>query len=54
MNKEEKKAISMLAIFISNHKFYNIKHTDGLEDNIEILLNLIEKTGFHLKILSLL
>ena len=29
--------------FITEHKFYNIKHSDNLEDNIEIVLNLIEK-----------
>lgn len=40
---EEKKAIKMLDKFITEHKFYNIKHSDNLEDNIEIVLNLIEK-----------
>ena len=43
MNKEEKKAIKMLDKFITEHKFYNIKHSDNLEDNIEIVLNLIKK-----------
>ena len=43
MNEEEKKAIQMLNKFITEHKFYNIKHSDNLEDNIEIVLNLIEK-----------
>ena len=43
MNEEEKKAIQMLDKFITEHKFYNIKHSDNLEDNIEIILNLIEK-----------
>ena len=43
MNEEEKKAIQMLDKFITEHKFYNIKHSDNLEDNIEIVLNLIEK-----------
>ena len=43
MNEEEKKAIEMLDKFITEHKFYNIKHSDNLEDNIEIVLNLIEK-----------
>jgi hypothetical protein len=43
MSEEVKKAINMLEIFISNHKFYNIKHSDGLEDNIEIILELIRK-----------
>lgn len=43
MNEEEKKATKMLDKFITEHKFYNIKHSDNLEDNIEIVLNLIEK-----------
>lgn len=43
MNEEEKKAIKMLDKFTTEHKFYNIKHSDNLEDNIEIVLNLIEK-----------
>ena len=43
MNEEEKKAIQMMDKFITEHKFYNIKHSDNLEDNIEIVLNLIEK-----------
>ena len=43
MNEEEKKVIKMLDKFITEHKFYNIKHSDNLEDNIEIVLNLIEK-----------
>ena len=43
MNEEEKKVIKMLDKFTTEHKFYNIKHTDNLEDNIEIVLNLIEK-----------
>ena len=43
MNEEEKKATKMLDKFITEHKFYNIKHSDNLEDNIETVLNLIEK-----------
>ena len=43
MNEEEKKATKMLDKFITEHKFYNIKHSDNLEDNMEIVLNLIEK-----------
>ena len=43
MNEEEKKATKMLDKFITEHKFYNIKHNDNLEDNIEIVLNLLEK-----------
>ena len=43
MNEEEKKAIKMLDKFTTEHKFYNIKHSDNLEDNIEIVLKLIEK-----------
>lgn len=42
MSEEEKEAIYMLETFIINHKFYNIKQSDGLEDNIKITLNLIE------------
>ena len=41
---EEKKAIKMLDKFITEHKFYNIKHSNNLEDNIEIVLNLLEKS----------
>ena len=43
MNEEEKKAIEMLDKFITEHKFYNIKQSDNLEDNIKIILNFIEK-----------
>lgn len=43
MNEEEKKVIKMLDKFTTEHKLYNIKQSDGLEDNIEIVLNLIEK-----------
>ena len=43
MNEEEKKAIEMLDKFITEHKLYNIKQSDGLEDNIKIVLYLIEK-----------
>lgn len=43
MNEKEKKATKMLDKFITEHKFYNIKHSDNLEDNIEIVLNLVEK-----------
>lgn len=43
MNEEEKKVIKMLDKFTTEHKFYNIKHSDNLEDNIEIVLKLIEK-----------
>ena len=50
MNKEEKKAIKMLDKFITEHKFYNIKHSDNLEDNIEIVLNLIDKLQRQIKI----
>ena len=42
-SKEEKEAIKMLDKFITEHKLYNIKQSDGLEDNIKIVLNLIEK-----------
>lgn len=43
MNEEEKKVIKMLDKFTTEHKFYNIKHSDNLEDNIEIVLKLIVK-----------
>jgi hypothetical protein len=43
MSEEEKKAIEMLDKFITEHKLYNIKQSDGLEDNIKKVLNLIEK-----------
>lgn len=43
MKEEEKKVIKMLDKFTTEHKFYNIKHSDNLEDNIEIVLKLIEK-----------
>ena len=43
MNEEEKKVIKMLDKFTTEYKFYNIKHSDNLEDNIEIVLKLIEK-----------
>ena len=43
MSEEEKKAIEMLDKFITEHKLYNIKQSDGLEDNIKIVLNLIEE-----------
>ena len=43
MNEEEKKAIEMLDKFITEHKLYNIKQSDGLEDNLKIVLYLIEK-----------
>lgn len=36
-------AIEMLDKFITEHKFYNIKQSDGLEDNIEKVLNELEK-----------
>lgn len=43
MSEDEKKAIKILNKFITEHKLYNIKQSDNLEDNIEIVLNLIEK-----------
>lgn len=43
ISKEQKEAIEMLDKFITEHKLYNIKQSDGLEDNIKIVLNLIEK-----------
>ena len=43
MTEEEKKAIEMLEEFITEHKLYNIQHSNGLEKNIELVLNLIEK-----------
>lgn len=43
ISKEQKEAIEMLDKFITEHKLYNIKQSDGLEDNIKIVLYLIEK-----------
>ena len=43
MSEEEKQAIEMLEKFITEHKLFNIKSADNLENNIKILLNLIEK-----------
>lgn len=43
ISKKQKEAIKMLDKFITEHKLYNIKQSDGLEDNIKIVLNLIEK-----------
>ena len=43
ISKEQKEAIKMLDKFITEHKLYNIKQSDGLEDNIKIVLYLIEK-----------
>ena len=42
-SKKQKEAIEMLDKFIIEHKLYNIKQSDGLEDNIKIVLYLIEK-----------
>ena len=42
-SKKQKEAIKMLDKFITEHKLYNIKQSDGLEDNIKIVLYLIEK-----------
>ena len=43
MTEEEKKAIEMLDKFITEHKLFNIKQSDGLEKNIDIVINLITK-----------
>lgn len=43
LSKEEKKAIEMLDKFITEHKLFNIKQSDGLEKNIDIVLNLITR-----------
>ena len=42
-SKKQKEAIKMLDKFITEHKLYNIKQSDGLENNIKIVLYLIEK-----------
>lgn len=42
ISKKQKEAIEMLDKFITEHKLYNIKQSDGLEDNIKIVLYLIE------------
>lgn len=43
MTKEQKEAIKMLEKFITEHKFFNIKHTNGLEDNIKTVLNMLKE-----------
>ena len=43
MTDKEKKAIGMLDKYITEHKLFNIKQADNLEDNIQTILNLIEK-----------
>ena len=43
LNEKEKQAIDMLNKFITEHKLFNIKHSDGLEKNINVVLNLITK-----------
>jgi len=43
MTDEEKKAIKMLDKFITEHKLFNIKQSDGLEEAIETLLTAYEK-----------
>lgn len=43
LSEEERKAIQMLDKFITEHKLFNIKQSDGLEENIRINLNLLEK-----------
>lgn len=50
MTEEENKAIGMLDKFITEHKLYNIKQSDGLEDNIKIALNLIEKLNYKINL----
>lgn len=43
MKYKIKEAIEMLNKYIYNHKVYNIKHSDGLEDCIKTVLNSIER-----------
>ena len=43
LSDEEKKAVEMLDKYITEHKMFNIKQADDLEDNIRILLKLIRK-----------
>lgn len=43
LSEEEKKAIEILNKFITEHKLFNIKQSDNLEENIKIVLNLILK-----------
>lgn len=43
MTKKQKEAIKMLEKFITEHKFFNIKHTNGLEDNIETVLSMLKE-----------
>lgn len=42
LSKEEQEAIKMLDKFATEHKLFNIKYTDGLEKNIEIVLKMIK------------
>lgn len=53
VREEENKAIEMLDKFITEHKLYNIKQSDGLEDNIKIALNLIAKREEEIENLKL-
>ena len=48
MSKEEK-AIDMLEKFITEHKLYNIKQSNGLEESLEILLDLYNEQKERLK-----
>lgn len=43
MSEDEKKTIDMLEKYITEHKLYNIKQSNGLEDNIKILLDLYQQ-----------
>lgn len=49
MSDEESKSIEMLNRFITEHKLFNIKQADNLEDNIRTILNIIEKQQKEIK-----
>lgn len=52
LSENELNAIQMLEKFTTEHKMFNIKNSDGLEKNIDIILNLItklQKENEHLK-----
>ena len=52
MNIEESKKI--LDKFVTEHKLFNIKHSDGLEEAIETLLTAYEKQSKEIEALKLI
>lgn len=43
MSEEGKEAIKMLDKYITEHKLFNIKQAENLEDNIEVVLHLVDE-----------